>query len=507
MKKLTCFLILCVIVSVRISRAEEVSPPNIVFLFADDQRADTIAAHGNGHIQTPNLDRLTREGVSCRQNYCAGSYSGAVCVASRSMIMTGRHWMRIDDTRNWTGLPLLPELLGENGYATHAVGKWHNGRPTLARGFQSGKAIMMGGMCDHTKVPLQDLTGEGALTNSRVGDGFSSTLFADAAIDFLVTQEKRTAPFFLYVAFTAPHDPRNPPELFRQTYYDNPPPIPENFLPQHPFDNGQVSRGGRDEGLADWPRQPQVIRDQLCEYYGLVTQLDGQIGRILDAIDMLGYGENTIVVYAADHGLALGSHGLLGKQNVYEHSMSCPLVVRGPGIPADSSTMAMTYLLDLYRTLCGYAGVEVPEGVDGCDLRPVFEENQESVRESVFLAYQNTMRTVRDKHLKLHVYPEINYRLLFDLEADPLEMTNLAESPERAKDVNRLLGEMKRWQTRLGDTVPLSVQNPKAKEINLIGSPRVLDRWQPEWIRDKYFGGRDAPKPEGSPDNKRNTQK
>jgi hypothetical protein len=117
------------------------------------------------------------------------------------------------------------------------------------------------------------------------------------------------------------------------------------------------------------------------------------------------------------------------------------------------------------------------------------------------------MRTVRDKNIKLHVYPEINYRLLFDLEADPLEMTNLAESPERAKDVNRLLGEMKRWQTRLGDTVPLSVQNPKAKEIDLIGSPRVLDRWQPEWIRDKYFGGRDAPKPEGSPDNKRNTKK
>jgi hypothetical protein len=169
--------------------------------------------------------------------------------------------------------------------------------------------------------------------------------------------------------------------------------------------------------------------------------------------------------------------------------------------------MAMTYLLDLYRTLCGYAGVEVPDGVDGCDLRPVFEETQESVRESVFLAYQDKMRTVRDKHLKLHVYPGINYRLLFDLEADPLEMTNLAENPERAKDVDRLLSEMKRWQTRLGDTVPLSVPNPESKQINLIGSPRVLDRWQPKWIRDKYFGGRDAPKLEGAPNKKRNTKK
>jgi hypothetical protein len=117
------------------------------------------------------------------------------------------------------------------------------------------------------------------------------------------------------------------------------------------------------------------------------------------------------------------------------------------------------------------------------------------------------MRTVREKHLKLHVYPDINYRLLFDIEADPLEMTNLAENPERAKDVNRLLGEMKRWQKQLGDTAPLSVQNPKSREINLTGTLRVLDRWQPDWIRDKYFGGRNAPNPDGDPEKKQNTQK
>jgi arylsulfatase A-like enzyme len=498
---------LCLLFSAGVGESAGEDRPNIVFLFADDQRVDTIAAHGNSNIQTPNLDRLTREGVSCRQNYCAGSYSGAVCVASRSMIMTGRHWMRIDDTRNWTGLPLLPEVLGKNGYATHAVGKWHNGLSTLTRGFQSGKAIMMGGMCDHTRVPLQDLTGEGALANSRVGEGFSSTLFADAAIDFLVTQEKSANPFFLYVAFTAPHDPRNPPESYRQVYYDDPPPLPENFLPQHPFNNGQVSRGGRDEGLADWPRRPEVIRDQLCEYYGLVTHLDEQVGRILNAIDELGFDEKTIVVYAADHGLALGSHGLLGKQNVYEHSMSCPLVVRGPGIPKNTSTMAMTYLLDLYRTLCGYAGVEVPEGVDGHNLRSVFEGTQESVRSSVFLAYQDKMRTIRHKDLKLHVYPEINYRLLFDLEADPLEMTNLAEDPARASDIDRLLGEMKAWQQRLGDTLPLTVETPLQKEIDLTGRARLPDRWQPKWIRDKYFGGREAPDLQRTPAKKGNEKK
>ena len=507
MKKYTCVLIVCLGGSAGLSQAKEASPPNIVFLFADDQRADTIAAHGNNHIQTPNLDRLTREGVSCRQNYCAGSYSGAVCVASRSMRMTGRHWMRIGDRRNWNGLPLLPEVLGENGYATHAVGKWHNGGTTLARGFQSGKAIMMGGMCDHTKVPLQDLSSEGSLTNSRTGNAFSSTIFADAAIDYLAARGKTTEPFFLYVAFTAPHDPRNPPESFRQAYYRKPPPLPGNFLPQHPFDNGQVSGKGRDESLANWPRQPDVVRDQLCEYYGLITQLDEQVGRILEAVNKFGYGENTIVVYTADHGLALGSHGLLGKQNVYEHSMRCPLVVRGPGIPAGQSTSALTYLLDLFPTLCGYAGVGVPEGIDGHDLRPVFEGTQENVRESIFLPYQEKMRTIRDNALKLHVYPEIDYQLLFDLEADPLEMTNLAENPERSEDVNRLVAQMKQWQQRLGDTLPLSVENPKPKEINLTGSPRVLDRWQPKWIREKYFGGRDAPEAVPAFNNKRNGKK
>ena len=507
MKNLPYLLVFCVIGSAGLGQAKEASPPNIIFLFADDQRADTIAAHGNNHIQTPNLDRLTREGVSCRQNYCAGSYSGAVCVASRSMLMTGRHWMRIDDRRNWNGLPLLPEVLGENGYATHAVGKWHNGGTTLARGFKPGKAIMMGGMCDHTRVPLQDLSSEGSLTNSRTGNAFSSTIFADAAIDYLAARGKTTEPFFLYVAFTAPHDPRNPPESFRQAYYRKPPPLPGNFLPQHPFDNGQVSGKGRDESLANWPRPPDVVRDQLCEYYGLITQLDEQVGRILEAVNKFGYGENTIVVYTADHGLALGSHGLLGKQNVYEHSMRCPLVVRGPGIPAGQSTSALTYLLDLFPTLCGYAGVEVPEGIDGHDLRPVFEGTQENVRESIFLPYQEKMRTIRDNALKLHVYPEIDYQLLFDLEADPLEMTNLAENPERSEDVNRLVAQMKQWQQRLGDTLPLSVENPKPKEINLTGSPRVLDRWQPKWIREKYFGGRDASEAVPAFNNKRNGKK
>ncbi len=329
--------------------------PNIIFLFADDQRADTIGAHGNPHIQTPNLDALAEGGFSFRNNYCAGSFSGAVCVASRAMLMTGRHWMRIPSKRvatDWKDLPLLPSLLQSEGdYRTFVVGKWHNGAATLRRAFTSGRSLYMGGMANHASFEVQDLV-DGKLSPKRDAGGFSSSVYADAAVDF-IRGANTERPFFLYVAFTAPHDPRNPPEEYREAYYKNRPPLPKNFLPQHPFVNAPQAISGRDEGLAPWPRTEEVISDQLCEYYGLITHLDEQVGRILDAIENSPHAKNTVVVYTADHGLAMGSHGLLGKQNIYEQSMKCPLILNGPTIEKGGLSDAFTYVHDLYATVCG----------------------------------------------------------------------------------------------------------------------------------------------------------
>ena len=469
--------------------------PNFIFLFADDQRADTIGAHGNKHIQTPNLDRMAGEGFSFLRNYCAGSYSGAVCVASRAMLMTGRHWMRIKTTkgsRAWGDLPLLPSTLeAEGGYRTFIVGKWHNGSATLNRAFSQGKALYMGGMADHTSFKVQDYT-DGKLGEKRDAGGFSSTVFADAAIDF-IESSKEDDPFFLYVAFMAPHDPRNPPEKYREIYYKDRPPLPENYLPQHPFKNAPQATMGRDEGLAPWPRTKEVISDQLCEYYGLVTHLDEQVGRIMKALEGSPHADNTYVIYTADHGLAMGSHGLLGKQNVYEQSMMCPLIVKGPGIPAGKVSSSYTYVHDMYATICSLADISIPEGVDAKDLAPLWQGKAKTVRDSLFLPFQDNQRAISDGRWKLHVYPKINHTLMFDLEADPHEMSNLAENPEYKKEAERLTNLIEEWRKRLGDNNPLRVDNPEPKEVSFDNDKRTLDVWQPKWIRDKYFGGRENP--------------
>ncbi len=468
-------------------------PPNIIFLFADDQRADTIGAHGNPHIRTPNLDRMAARGFSFRRNYCAGSFSGAVCVASRAMLMTGRHWMNLPAKRpasNWGDATVLPKLLeARGGYEPFIIGKWHNGKGMLDRSFANGRAVYMGGMANHADFRVQDLN-DGKLSEERSAGGFSSTVFADEAIRY-IQEAKGDKPFFLYVAFMAPHDPRNPPEKYREMYYENRPPLPSNFLPQHPFQNAPQATSGRDESLAPWPRTKEVVSDQLCEYYGLVTHLDEQVGRIMKALEGSPHADNTLVVYTADHGLGMGSHGLLGKQNVYEQSMQCPLILQGPGVPSGQASDAFTYVHDLYSTICGIANVPVPEGVDSKDLAPVMNGGTDRVRESLFLPFQNNQRAISDGTWKLHIYPRINHRLLFNLASDPHEKKDLSGDPTQAVQVSRMLKLMNQWRERLGDPYPLKSDRPEPKKPRYDNAKRALDIWQPKWIRDKYFDGRE----------------
>ena len=477
---------LSLLLSLSATAATAATKPNILILFADDQRADTIGAHGNAHIKTPVIDGLVRDGTSFRRNYVMGGNSGAVCVPSRAMLMTGKTWFAMN-TATLAGEKLLPELFGEHGYTTFGTGKWHNGQPSWLRAFQKGERIMFGGMSDHEKVPVRDLGPDGKLTEQRIGEKFSTELFADAAIRFLEQHDSAAGakPFFCYVAFTAPHDPRQPPPGFPADYTSRPP-LPLNFLPQLPFDNGAMT-GGRDENLGAWPRTEAMIRDQLAEYYAMVEHMDAQIGRILAVLKTRGLAENTIIVYAADNGLALGSHGLLGKQNVFEHSMLTPLILAGPGVPKGKSTAAFTYLFDLFPTLCELAGVPAPAGVFGESLRPLWDGSRSSLRDTVFLPYIQIQRAVRDERWKLIRYPKLGFSQLFDLQTDPDETRSVYDDPARAPDIARLTAAMQRWQTKVGDALVLNEGSTPPPKIDLTGKARQTDQWQPEWIVKKYF--------------------
>ncbi|PCJ66168.1 MAG: choline-sulfatase [Candidatus Hydrogenedentota bacterium] len=464
------------------------SRPNILFLLADDQRPDAVGAFGNTYLETPHIDSLVEEGFSFRNTYCMGSQHGAVCQPSRAMMMSGIAFTRLirrPDGMKLAGVKTLPKMLRDAGYRTFITGKWHNGQAAVTEGFAKGTAIMMGGMSNHEAVPINDLDADGKPMNKRVSSTFSNELFADAVVGFLKNYTSED-PFFAYVSFTSPHDPRQPPLPYREKYYAKNLPLPPNFLPQHPFDNGRLIV--RDENLGAWPRTEAMVRDQLAEYYGMITVMDEQIGRILAALEKTGKRDNTLIIFAADHGLAMGSHGLLGKQNVYEHSMGAPMVLSGPGIPK-GTTRAFTYLYDLFPTLLERAGVAVPKGVDGRSLVPLYRGETTAIRDSIFLAYEDIQRAVRVGDWKLIRYPKIDHTQLFDLGDDPDEMNNLAGDPAQGERVAMLMTELKRWQKEIGDTAALQVKKPLPKYVDLTGTAREPDRHQPAWIVKKYFDG------------------
>lgn len=435
--------------------------PNILFLFSDDQRADTIAALGNSVIKTPALDLLAKSGTVFHRAYCMGSNNGAVCVPSRAMLMSGRSLFHIQEQLK--GQTTWPEKFADAGYTTFMTGKWHNGGEAALRSFQQGKAVFLGGMGNPYKLALQDISATRAFENKRTSGEHSVKLFADAAMDFL-QQQKGEKPFLCYVAFNAPHDPRLPPKEYRDRFAGHEPSIPANFLPQHPFNNGCMVI--RDEELAPWPRTPEIVRQHLADYYAYIEFMDAQIARILEALKASGQLENTIIVFSSDHGLAIGSHGLFGKQNLYDHSMRAPLIISGPGIARGKQSDAMCYLLDIFPTLGELAGVVKPEDSEGLSFASVLKGITEKHREAVFTSYTNVQRAIRDDRWKLMVYPQINKTQLFDLQNDPQEMHDLAADPQYAAEVQRLTAQLQNQQKLADDALPLHSDHPLPQEYD-----------------------------------------
>lgn len=426
-------------------------PPNILHIHADDHRADGLHALGVAALQTPNLDSLVERGTTFTHCYTMGSMIGAVCTPSRTMMLTGRSWQRIPGAPGATPnasdpATFLPRVMASAGYQTWHMGKAGNGFPAGLKEFQTS-------IVDDAKGNTPD--------NDRV---HSSQRLADRTIGFLKSraESKETRPFYIYLAPPVPHDPRSAEPQFHKLYDPAKILLSPAFMPQHPFDNGEMTV--RDEKLAPWPRTPEDTKRQTADYYSCVTGLDHHLGRVFAELKASGQWENTIIVFSGDNGLSLGEHGLFGKQNLYEFGgMHVPLVVAGPGISKGKSG-ALVYLMDLFPTFAEVAGAKVPEGVEGKSLVPILSGKETKVRDTLYTAYRSCQRSIRDDRWKLIRYPLVNCTQLFDLGKDPLELENLADKPESKSKVDELTSLLQKEMAARADTVPLTVANPDPAE-------------------------------------------
>ena len=424
--------------------------PNIIVILTDDQRADTIHALGNPQIITPNLDRLADRSLVFECAYNFGGNTPAVCIPARNMLVTGNTYFRFDEGAWDKGRrATLPKTLKAAGYET-----WYREKSGVSNLHYIREQF------DH----FEDIHQVNALAT-----GYAARGIVDDAIKFIATDRDKSKPFFLYLGFPCPHDPRWSAKEFRDMYDPEKLKLPANYRPVHPLDIGDMT--SRDESLEAWPRTEDAIRRQLHDYYSLITGMDRDIGRLMEALDQQSLTSNTIVVFTSDQGIALGSHGLMGKQNLYEDTQRVPLLVSGPGISKGRSK-ALVYLHDLFPTLSELAGAEAPQNIDGKSLGPILSGKATKVRDSLVTAYTDTQRAVRDERWKLIRFPQINRQLLFDLEKDPHELQDLAGDKSLFGEIGRLSGLLKAEQQRLGDK--LSLVSAKPKPVDFVAPQGML---------------------------------
>ena len=453
--------------------------PNIVFIFPDGFQNNATHALGNPDVITPNLDRLVRSGTTMINCYINGSNYGAVCVPSRGMMLTGRHLFSLEG--NGHDLPegqtTMPEAFKHAGYDTYISGHWHQDLDSFRRSFTHGgyvKGLVRGdgwyeGCDGHWHVPVCTFNPDGIYAKEDLihangpiepfdqpftrykDDGVLSTeVFTDPAIDFIENNDHEK-PFFMLLSYVAVHDPFQAPTEYGELYDEGALTLPPNYAPEHEFDNGELRI--RDEALEEWPRTESAVRRRLKDYYAMITHLDDQVGRVMTALERAGLDDDTIIVFSADHGIANGQHGLVGKQNCYDHSHKVPMIISGPGITANAQSKSLCYLLDLFPTLFELAGLKCPESVEGQSMAPALGNVDNPLRSQLFHAYRSVQRGIRDDRYKLIEYmvDGVQTTQLFDLENDPWEMTNLAGFPEHHERVTAMRKDLQRWKTELND--------------------------------------------------------
>ena len=424
--------------------------PNIVLIVTDDQRAGTIHALGNYEVITPNMDQLVKNGISFTNAYIMGSNSSAVSMPSRACLLTGKDIKNLK--KDGEIIPstdtLLGEMLQKNGYLTFGTGKYHNQPESFSRCFAKGNAIFFGGMCDPWNVPLCYYENKYGKNNRPViknftefnnisylqgdyciGGNHATEIFTQALINFIDSCQSEK-PFFAYIAYTSPHDPRSTYSKYYQMYDTSKIEVPSNFLSKHPFDIGDMDV--RDELLAKTPRTIEEIKQHIKDYYACISHIDEKIGEIVETLKNKGVYENTIIILTSDNGIAIGQHGLMGKQNLYECSTHIPLVISGKVPIKNTQSDILLYLSDLFPTICDLIEIPIPKSVDGNSFYPVFKNKTYIHREWITTKYKNYQKAVRDNNFKLIQYTVKDSKTfqLFDLNNDAMEVNNLYDNPK-----------------------------------------------------------------------------
>jgi choline-sulfatase len=413
--------------------------PNILFILADDQSPfDFRFYNPSSTLEAPVIEQLAASGMVVDRAYHMGSFSGAVCLPSRTMLMTGRDLWQLPIGPGRSHCPpdiadySLPALFNAAGYDTMRTCKEGNSYEAANERFRI----------------RHDATKRGGTADS------GSAWHAQRVLDYLKQRQATDSeqPFLIFLGFSHPHDVRDgTPELLAKYGASNhtdeatpppadprQPPLPENWLPEHPFDHGHIDVRDEVDVSGVWRRRDEAtIRNEIGRQFACSENIDRQIGRVLAQLAEMGELEQTWIFYTADHGMAIGRHGLQGKQNLYEHTWRVPLIVKGPGVAPGSRAVGNVYLSDILATLCDICDIQPPATQTGSSFLPVLLGQQSAVRQLLYGAYsggqQPGMRSLRIGDWKLIKYESPTGGLqtqLFQLADNPHEFLQSHQRPE-----------------------------------------------------------------------------
>jgi uncharacterized sulfatase len=449
---------------------------NVLFIAADDLNND-LGCYGHPQVKSPNLDRLAKMGVRFDRAYC----QFPLCSPSRSSLMTG---LRPGTTKVFNlsyhfrkGLPdvvTLSQLFKNAGAPAVRVGKiYHYGNPgdigtsglddaaswsEVHNPSGRDKKPLEPQIQNHT--PKRGLGSAMCFLSDPDGKDEDHTDGMVATETIRLLEKHKDGPFFIAAGFYKPHTPYVAPKKYFDLYPPDTIRLPE--IPAGLKDSSPAPAFGSTQ---PWPYMG-VTADQAREckraYYATISLLDAQVGRLMDAMDRLKLWDNTVVVFWSDHGYHLGEHGLWMKQSLYEESARVPLIIVAPGAKGNGKASARTVeLLDLYPTLADVAGLEPPKGLEGASLRPLLDDPARAWDRPAFTQVQRgafpgySVRTERWRYVEWDDGQK--GAELFDHDADPRELRNLASDPAHAKALEELKGLVKRnWPARVtgGESAP-----------------------------------------------------